>query len=206
MNKNVLILALITLMFIAFSTNCDAKKSILTTDEGVIINGICWATRNVDAPSTFAANPEDAGMFYQWNRKKGWNITDREVEGWDNSIPTGTEWEAENDPCPEGWRVPTREELQSLHSAVHIWATNWNDTGINGFLFGVAPHLLFLPVAGCRNDEGTLHFAGNWGFYWSNTQGHVTSWSWHLQINRGNTNVGIVNRASGFSVRCVAKN
>jgi len=37
------------------------------TDAGVIINGIKWATRNVDMPGTFAANPEDAGMFYQWD-------------------------------------------------------------------------------------------------------------------------------------------
>jgi uncharacterized protein (TIGR02145 family) len=182
------------------------SENSATHDEGVVINGVRWATRNVDAPGTFTENPQDAGMFYQWNRRKGWNATDKEVEGWDSSIPTGTEWYAENDPCPQGWRVPTREELQSLHNAVHIWTTNWNDTGINGHLFGTAPHLLFLPIAGLRNDTaGTFHF-GNWGFYWSSTQAHVTSWAWHLQISSGNTNVGILSRANGFSIRCVSQN
>ena len=42
----------------------------------VIINGVKWATCNVDAPGTFAAAPESAGMFYQWNRKIGWSATD----------------------------------------------------------------------------------------------------------------------------------
>ena len=38
-----------------------------TTDLGVVINGVKWATRNVAAPGKFATSPEDAGMFYQWN-------------------------------------------------------------------------------------------------------------------------------------------
>ena len=41
----------------------------LTHDAGVVINGITWATRNVDEPGKFAARPEDAGMYYQWNSK-----------------------------------------------------------------------------------------------------------------------------------------
>ena len=47
-----------------------------TTDEGVEIDGIIWATRNVDAPGTFAENPEDTGMLFQWNRRVGWSATD----------------------------------------------------------------------------------------------------------------------------------
>ncbi|MCL2510946.1 MAG: hypothetical protein FWF09_02730 [Bacteroidales bacterium] len=34
-----------------------------------------WAIWNVDKPGTFAAKPEDAGTFYQWNRKIGWSST-----------------------------------------------------------------------------------------------------------------------------------
>jgi len=33
-------------------------------DEGVIIDGVKWATRNVDVPGTFASSPEAPGMFY----------------------------------------------------------------------------------------------------------------------------------------------
>ena len=66
----------------------------ITVIDGVIINEIIWATRNVDAPGTFAAKPEAPGMFYQWNRKVGWSASDPminhngEVE-WDTSTPTG---------------------------------------------------------------------------------------------------------------------
>ena len=44
--------------------------------EGVLINGVRWATSNVDMPGTFAANPEDAGLFYQWGSNVGWSSTD----------------------------------------------------------------------------------------------------------------------------------
>ncbi|MDR1809513.1 MAG: hypothetical protein LBR34_03800, partial [Prevotella sp.] len=66
-----------------------------TTDPGVVINGVRWATRNVDAPGTFAATPESAGMFYQWNRSLGWSSSNPLVNSnggttWDNSAPSGT--------------------------------------------------------------------------------------------------------------------
>jgi len=39
-----------------------------TTDEGVVINGVKWATRNLDVGSTFVENPEDKGALFQWGR------------------------------------------------------------------------------------------------------------------------------------------
>ena len=76
------------LCLLVLSTTMYAKNDKLTTDEGVVINGIRWATRNVDAPGTFTENPEDFGMLYQWNRKKGWNTTDRDVEDWETRFTT----------------------------------------------------------------------------------------------------------------------
>jgi hypothetical protein len=38
-------------------------------EEGVVINGICWATRNLDVGGVFVANPEYYGALYQWGRK-----------------------------------------------------------------------------------------------------------------------------------------
>ena len=64
-----------------------------TTDPGVMIGGIRWATRNVNAPGTFATNPEDFGMYYQWNRRQGWVILNN-IRNWDNTDATGTMWYA----------------------------------------------------------------------------------------------------------------
>jgi hypothetical protein len=50
------------------------------TDLGVVINGVKWATRNVDAPGTFAESPQAAGMFYQWNRNKSIKRIENAVE------------------------------------------------------------------------------------------------------------------------------
>ena len=59
-----------------------------TTDPGVHINGVVWATRNVDTPGTFATRPESAGMLYRWNRRIGWSATDPIVDSNGN-----TTWE-----------------------------------------------------------------------------------------------------------------
>ena len=206
MNKTLLIL--IPFLALAFLTNCGARKTTptpnpLTTDIGVTINGITWATRNVDAPGTFAANPEDAGMFFQWNRRKGWNAVDRRARDWDSSYPTGTKWYAESDPCPEGWRVPTRDELNSLVSAGSEWTTF---NRINGRLFGIAPYQIFLPAAGARgHDTGRLRSAGRAGFYGSSTQ-HDSTFAWNLSFGRAVNTTLNNRRAGGFSIRCVKKN
>ena len=39
-----------------------------TTDEGVIINGVKWATRNLDVGGTFVESAEDFGALFQWGR------------------------------------------------------------------------------------------------------------------------------------------
>ena len=174
--------------------------------EGVVINGVRWATRNVDAPGTFAARPEDAGMFYQWNRRVGWSSTDPLVNSnggttWDNTYATGVEWGRINDPCPAGWRVPTREELESLVESGSAWL-RYN--GIYGRVFGVASNQLFLPAAGLRFTTGELSNVGLWACYWSSTA-HGTGSGWFLSFGSGSSTVVSNSRINGFSVRCVSE-
>ena len=189
----------------------DSIKFVVSEEgeEGVVINGIRWATRNVDMPGTFAAKPEDPGMFYQWNRKIGWSSTDPMVNSdggttWDDSEATGNTWEKPNDPCPTGWRVPTQSEHQSLADAGSQWTTI---NGVNGRIFGVGNNTLFLPAAGYRYySNGTVNHEGAYGNYCSSSCGSTTS-SYHLYIY--NTLVSATNssltRAAGFSVRCIAE-
>ena len=183
-----------------------------TTDEGVEINGIVWATRNVDAPGTFADNPEDAGMFFQWNRKKAWNVTDEEIEGWNITAPEVIEWETANDPCPAGWRIPNYTELRTLTNTTSTWATNWNGTGVNGRVFGLAPHQIFLPAVGNRTTTGTLNAPHTLGVYWSSEpfSSPALAWIFMFVADDQDNSVWMSNtlfyRAGGFSIRCVKIN
>jgi len=183
-------------------------------DEGVIINGVKWATCNVDKPGTFAANPEDAGMFYQWNRKIGWSATEPMINSnggtdWDDTtISEGSKWEKANDPSPEGWRVPAIEELRALLDAGKVnqeWAI---ENGINGrrFTDKITGNSIFLPAIGFRDDYGygTLYHAGLCGDYWSGTQSHSTS-AYYMYFGSGYVYEYYRLCRYGFSVRSVAE-
>ena len=153
---------------------------------GVVINGVRWATRNVGSPGMFADAPESSGGHFQWNRG-----TTQWDWGWNGN--NAQEWERENDPCPQGWRVPNSNEIQSLKNSMsRIVIVN----GVSGMLFGTAPHYLFLPFAGFLDTHGMFNGLGTFGAYWGNTAGWSSGWS--------NLQFGSVSRASGLSVRCVA--
>ena len=187
--------------------NYTATCAVTIKPEWVMINGIKWATRNVDRPGTFAAKPEDAGMFYQWNKKVGWSATDPLINSnggttWDNTPADGNTWAKVNDPCPTGWRVPIHEEQVSLANANSEWATL---NGITGRMFGSGNNTLFLPAAGYRyNSDGTRYYAGTNGYYWSSTAN--SSNGYNLYFNSSNVNPSSNHsRSDGFSVRCIAE-
>jgi len=186
----------------------------IETDTGVVINGVRWATRNVDMPNTFAENPESLGMFYQWDRNIGWSSTDPMINSnggttWDSFAPTGSTWERANDPCPQGWRVPTREEIETLGNTANV-SSQWTTVnGVNGRTFTDrnTGNSIFLPAVGWRNSpRGALLVAGDDGVYWSSTF-IGTANAWGLGFVRGSVSAGtvILIRAGGSSVRCVAE-
>ena len=192
------------------------KVEAETCANGVMINGVCWATRNVDKPGTFAENPEDAGMFYQWNRKIGWSATDPMINSnngtvWDNTIPTGTTWEKVNDPSPAGWRVPTLEELQKLldtNKVAFAWVTQ-NGVPCIKFTDRVTGNTLFLPIAGFRDYNDGMLSTVLYSNYWSSTQYEsskvytlvVTGWSIGIGVAGGEGS----STSDGFFVRSVAE-
>jgi uncharacterized protein (TIGR02145 family) len=173
--------------------------------DGVLINGVTWATRNVDEVGTFATTPESYGKFYQWNRKTAWAATGT-ITGWDNSTPTGTIWEKANDPSPAGWRVPTHEEQEKLldtEKVTNEWTTQ---NGVSGrkFTDKTTSNSHFLPAAGSRNPSSSMYGAGTNGYYWSSTPASTYSYSLYFSDNDVNLG-GQYSAASGLSVRCVAE-
>jgi len=183
-----------------------------TTDVGVVINGVKWATRNVDDFGTFAATPESSGMFYQWNRPKAWAATGT-VTDWDSDIPTGTTWGKANDPSPKGWRVPTKAEMDKLCDETKVsneWTTQ---NGVKGrkFTDKSTGASVFLPAAGLRSPyyKGTLYSAGTSGYYWSSTRGSTDYYAYFLKFHKDaegdDAFVGYDSRTNGLSVRSVAE-
>jgi len=175
-------------------------------EKGVIINGVKWATCNVDAPDTFAAKPEDSGMFYQWNRKKAWQATGA-VTGWDRSTPAGHTWAKSNDPSPAGWRVPTDNEFEKLLDTAKV-SQEWTTlNGVKGrkFTDRTTGNSLFMPAEGERIDDGTLNQAGSIGTYWSSTSSG-TSYAYSLGfLKYGADRNSFDVREYGRSIRAVAE-
>ena len=200
------------LLSLFFAVGCKKEKDI--TDETpeqtewVTIRGVKWAKCNVAAPGIFAAKPEDAGMFYQWNVKTGWSCSDPMINhedstAWDNSIPEGDSWEKENDPCPAGWRVPTWDELQRLVAAGSEWTTL---NGVAGRYFGSGANTVFLPVTGLRNrTDGALYYVDSDGYYWSSTPGPGNENAYGMRFYDGNARTYPDWRTYGFSIRCVVE-
>ena len=179
----------------------------------VEINGVTWATRNVDKPGTFAENPESSGMLYQWNSKIAWTDTVTFVKDWDNTVPGGYEWEAKNDPCPEGWRLPTVGEMKSLLEIKKVaggW-DNLNEVGGYKFTDIKTNASVFFPAVGYRDGgDGRLRGAGSSGMYWSaeSTSSNVEEIEEAYYIESGGNGAILGDyhkRNRAFSLRCVAK-
>ena len=165
-----------TLIVVAFFTSCD--RDDLTTEEGVEINGVRWATRNVDASGTFTRSPEHMGRHFTWQ-------------------------EAQN-ACPRGWRLPTGAELNALSLVRNIWIESERE-GNAGRLFGVAPYQIFLPAAGFRIGSEVRDISTGGGYWSTQSIDEYDAWSMEFSRAFGSSMSRSWSRASGLSVRCVAE-
>ncbi|GHT62069.1 hypothetical protein AGMMS50239_14430 [Bacteroidia bacterium] len=163
---------LFVLLTIAFSGAATAQSN--TTNAGIIINGVRWATCNVEEAGIFADSPESSGKLYQWNRNIAWSATDSPITNWDNTRPEGEEWEKVNDPSPAGWRLPTMAEITSLLDKSKV-SNEWTTlNGVNGLKFKdiKTGNSIFLPAAGYRIniEDGKFYEKNGYGHYWSSEQ------------------------------------
>ena len=115
------------------------------------------------------------------------------------SKPVKTEY----DPCPDGWRIPTNDELNDLNMN-HSRRTNEN--GQVGYWFsGPNPYSesapqVFLPIAGYRYYDGSAKSRGRYyGRYWSSKASGSKASSLCFYFNQ----MTPFERAVGHSVRCV---
>ena len=185
------------------------------TNNMSIENGCVSGTANFDANGQIVSSHAAYGKFIKTNSNYG-NYGDWRTPQ-DNALwNAGTETapiKTANDPCPVGWRVPTRNELSSLASSYPRVSATIN--GVNGYLFGSGVNTIFMPAAGHRySPYGTImegsSMYGQDGLYWSSTEYWISTEygqsSYYMSFSNLTVYaIGYRPRAHGFSVRCVAE-
>ena len=146
---------------------------------------------------------------------------DAAISGWSSTSATDYSWNVDentpvkvtaNDPCPDGFRVPTRNEWQAVDAnnvdnlTGATWSAGPTEFG-NALQYGPDANgkLLTLPAAGNRSSaSGALVYRGINGLYWSSTG--LGGLAFNLNFNSSNVTPANFNpRTSGFSVRCIAE-
>jgi uncharacterized protein (TIGR02145 family) len=166
-----------------------------------------WQTAANDGPNGFAkastTSDNNDGTI------SGWSATPIAA---DYSWRTAGGVKTAKDPCPTGYRVPTRTEWVGVEDNNTESRTGTFTTSSTNY--GTALHygpdastkLLTLPAAGRRQEfsNGSLGFRGQYGYYWSSTERGNSAYSVRFS-DIGVNAVTFLNRTGGFSLRCIAE-
>ena len=208
-------------------------QNTATEDEGVVINGVKWATRNLDVGGTFVENPEDYGALFQWGRKADGHesrtsaitnvVSTTDTPNHDNFIiagsVSGSDWRSPHNNAL--WNVGT--ETAPVKAANDPSPSGWrvptdtemrklldkskvdimSDKGGYVFTDKATGASLFLPAAGNRFCSSGN--LSNRGEYWSSSSyGSSESYYVYFAVTGPLMN-SQGSRADGRSVRPVAE-
>ncbi|MFN9114826.1 MAG: hypothetical protein ACK5XN_32590, partial [Bacteroidota bacterium] len=193
---------------------CSAK--VTATDYK---NFMCYNLGSANTSADpFTPSWEINGGYWQWGRSAqaaegptATNPKNGAVSGWNTTNAANGSWadgttKTANDPCPPGYRVPTKDQWAGVLANNTITSVGSFTSSVTNYGAGkkIGDHLM-LPAAGGRDDvNGTLFGRGGTGYYSSTTEsGNVFAWS--LYFNISGTYPGNASRRYGYSVRCVAE-
>jgi len=192
---------------------------------GVVVgqNNTCWLDRNLGA-SRVALSYDDSdayGDLFQLGRLIDGHqfrtsattpilsvgdvpghanfITNTLTHTWKQDPQSGYLWQGDgsiNDPCPNGWRVPTKIEYENE-------LNSWNSIDFNGAF--QSP--LKLTANGRRNNNGELFGVNTIGRYWTSTFISIDvdndgAYSLGFTINSASTSSTLFS-VIGMAVRCI---
>lgn len=139
---------------------------------------------------------ENSDVFYiDWAKNTNMHFWNLGTE----SAPVKTEY----DPCPDGWRVPTKKELDDL---MDNYTSKSSYNGLSGRWFSGSSEYkdgcpsIFLPFAGYMDVSGVAKNRPRYGYYWTSEKDEMLYMSFSdaqgvkLRSNSGTW---------GCSVRCV---
>ncbi|KGE14193.1 FISUMP domain-containing protein [Sphingobacterium deserti] len=178
--------------------------------EAAFIGGRYWMRRNLGVATTVNPDVPNAtasigfrdhiGSYFQWGRitARGngnstanqtgahWATREESLTAWNTGTETAPVKNATNDPCPSGWRVPTRNEWNLLlanttQNESDNVGSNWTAGPTNYATAKVFRSLrdrnviltfpsggAYTPTAGANNTTvGALQSRGNAGAYWT---------------------------------------
>ena len=215
--------------------DCDknvqpATSGVLDGHEWVDLglpSGTLWATCNVGA-----STPEENGKYFAWGEtspksKYSWSTykygtaenqltkyCTQSNYGKNGFTDNKTVLDAEDDAATanwgNGWRMPTKGELDELcNNCSSVWTTQGGKKG--RLLAGPNGNTLFLPAAGYYL-EGSLYDAGSEGYYWSNSLGGNPDRAYYLVFDWDDSYTNVIaynhfnaGRFNGQSVRPVVR-
>jgi uncharacterized protein (TIGR02145 family) len=145
---------------------------------GEAVNGTTTTLSTTDSPGDALFITDQVSIPYDWRSPKNNNLW-QGVSGINN-------------PCPAGFRIPTKAEFQAEINAYAIAGPTSAYNSIHKF-----------PLAGSRAfDSGVIRGQGNEIWFWTSTTDTNDSFNVLIQVVAVYTNVGN-GRAGGYSVRCI---
>ena len=177
-------------------------------------SGTLWATTPI-------TNNDGEVLYFQWGDTQGWtkqqaekgekyfgnssykwysNNSYTKYNGTDGKTVLDLEDDAAHALMGDKWRMPTHEQLKELkNNTTQSWITQ---DGITGRLFTskINGNSLFLPAAGCANNDRTS-IVGSLGCVWSSSLNESnTSGARCLYFASSNANTNLNSRYYGYCV------
>jgi len=179
----------------------------------IMRDGRRWMTENLNIVTEGSWCYGDTG----YDEMQGRYLTDAEVEA--NCAKYGRlyTWSAARAACPRGWKLPSREEWDTLVMRVGNYpdigyydagmklkaGKGWYNNG-NGTDTTFADTLFWALPGGYRYSDGRFGYAGYYGVWWTATAyGGERAYSRNMYYNNNNVNEDYRGKTDGFSVRCV---
>ena len=177
----------------------------------------CWFAENLNVGTMLASGstePTDNSIIQKWCYNNSTTNCDNEggLYNW-NEMMDYTTAEGAQGICPSGWHIPTDTEQHTLDNYLATGTCDPNRTTWGCDPAGTKMSLYTLNgnnssgfsalLAGVRGTYGSFNHQGSYTYFWSSTESDTTAWIRLLYSGFSTVYRGAVDKANGYSVRCV---